>query len=144
MLYHYGTVGHSVPAAYATRDDALAVIHALPFAPTLLVDTGGGFHAWYALNADAPQDKWREAIGRLAFALNADPNALDEPRILRVAGTCNFKVDPPRPVTLVATSANAYSLSEFLALPARPAAPESRSGPPAASRPFDRANDIPI
>ena len=130
----YGTVGHAKPAPYATRDEALAAIDAVGIPPTLLVDTGGGFHPWYALQEEPSPEEWREAISGLALALRADENALDPPRILRVAGTLNFKVDPPvRPVGLLRATDAVYPIGTFLGASARAADPPTGHSPDAGS-----------
>ena len=149
----YGTVGHAKPAPYASREEALAAIDAVGIAPTLLNDTGGGFHPWYALDAEASASEWCDAITALAFALSADPNALDPPRILRVAGTLNFKVEPSRQVRLLRATDAAHSIARFLALrressPSLDVRAGAPKGPPPVARgtdrPFGRGNAIPI
>jgi hypothetical protein len=140
----YGTVGHKTAPVHATREAALLAVE--PFPPTMLVDTGGGFHAWWLLFDNAPPDEWAGAMRRLAAATGADANTLDPPRILRVPGTQNFKTTPARPVSIAATGdgiaggRRVYSLTTFLALPLPlPLLPPRRQ-----SSPFDSANDVPI
>lgn len=149
----YGTTGHAKPAPYATRSDALAAIRRaaeqLGASPTFLVHTGGGFQVWYALKDPLPEPAWRDAIARLTHAVGGDPNATDPARILRVPGTKNFKVAPPRPVTLEAASGCFVEGERFARLPAPP--PEPPAFKPrivgsrfATDRPFDLANEVPI
>jgi replicative DNA helicase len=148
----YGTVGHAKPAAFATRQEALATIRRvselLGADPTFLIDTGGGFHVWLALKEEPPLDVWRDITRRLAHALGADMNALDLPRILRVPGTKNFKTDSPRLVKLVDYRPSFIPIERLLQLPSAPA--EERSSTQKTRRaegldtPFGRANDIPI
>lgn len=155
----YGTIGHAKPAAHATHDDALAALAVLP-EPTLLVDTGGGLHAWWALAAEPSPEDWRAAMARIVAALHADANTCDPPRILRVPGTVNHKAGLERPVRLVSSGAVVASVAPFLALPAPAPAPArvapaaTSEGPqggtasggamPGSGRPFDSANDIPV
>jgi hypothetical protein len=148
----YGTVGHKTPALYADRDAALEGIRSCGIQPTAIVDTGGGFHAWWCLTSVPSDASWRDAIKRLAQAIKADMNALDLPRILRVPGTFNFKNEPPREVRLVEMSGRLVPVDDFLRLPAyvKPEAPppcrgaRPSSGSVAWERPFDRANDEPV
>lgn len=146
----YGATGHARPARYASREEALGAIGALSAAPTALVDTGGGFHAWWALAAEPTLEEWREAIARVAAAVGGDPGVRDLPRILRVPGTANFKTGEPRAVTLVELRDVGHDIASLLALPeAEPT--EKRQAPATAravavtgDRPFDRANRVPI
>ena len=69
-------------------------------APSIVVDSGNGYHAYWLLNQTID---WRtaEAIMRaLAEELGAD-HVYDAPRILRIPGTHNHKNDPPTPVRLM-------------------------------------------
>lgn len=149
----YGTAGHAKPASHATRDAALAAIRAVGAAvgrPTMLVHTGGGFQPWWALSETADPAAWRDAIARLAHAVGGDINATDPPRILRVPGTRNFKVEPARPVVLTEIVPAGRPIERFLALPAAPADPapprpaRPLRDPADADRPFDLANDVPV
>lgn len=153
----YGTVGHAVPALYATREDALATISTLGIAPSMLVDTGGGFHVWYALATPATRAEWDRAMGALNYALGGDENAMDPPRILRVPGTLNMK-GTPRPTHLLIADGPAHDLATFHALPSPPEEqspnlPAYEAPPPGTAkpthtrggdRPFDMANDVRI
>ncbi len=69
-------------------------------APSIIVDSGHGYHGYWLLNQAV---EWRhaEAIMRaMAEWLGAD-HVYDAPRILRVPGTHNHKSDPPTPVRLM-------------------------------------------
>lgn len=152
----YGTVGHASPAPYQTAHEAFDAICALPIAPTMVVDTGGGYHVWYALEREPSPTEWRDAISRLTHALHGDANAVDTPRILRVPGTANHKTDPPRPARFVSIDPDvAHPIAVFLALAEPPDSsptsppeyhPEPGTAPHPANpdRPFDRANEEPV
>ena len=149
----YGTIGHAKPAFYATKQDALdglkRVSDELGAKPTFIVDSGGGLHAWWALQEPASDTEWREAIDRLNHAVNGDVCATDLARILRVPGTKNYKVDPPRAVRLLEVSECWTEIDRFLALPPLPeesAAPVllKRERVAGVEGPFDRANDVPV
>lgn len=71
-----------------------------------LVDSGGGVHAHWPLNEDAPIDDWKlvaEDFKRLArhkgFDIDMTVTA-DAARVLRAPGTTNWKYDGGRPVVL--------------------------------------------
>lgn len=137
--------GHAMPSAYATREDALAAINGFHLPPTFLVDTGGGFHGWWALETPAAAEVWRDAIARLVHVLRGDAAATDLPRILRLPGTLNFKGKSPRPVTIVGASEKVYGIDVFLAL-AAPQPPKPKPSKPGqqGDTPFNRANEVPV
>lgn len=146
----YGTEGHAKPAIHATREDALQALNTLQI-PTILVDTGGGLHAWWALRGNERTDaEWKSALRRVAHAVGGDVNVTDTARILRVPGTFNLKLqDRPRPARLLQCNADLYRIEDFDGLADSPAAEPIPFLPrPGASisgdRPFDRANDVPI
>jgi hypothetical protein len=94
-------------SATPAKDAMLVVIRRLDPPPSLIVDSGGGFHVYWFLDApfflDTPrartfaqqlQARWVESVG-------GDPGAKDLARVLRVPGSTNYKYDPPRPVVFV-------------------------------------------
>lgn len=67
--------------------------------PSLVISSGSGQHAWWAL-PEPLAPAWAErANRRLAHALGGDMKATDAARILRPPGTLNHKTDPPARVT---------------------------------------------
>ena len=101
-----------------TREGRLAQIDELPCRPSMIVWTGGGFHAYWPLEepAGSPRDMDRAelAMRRLAAGLDSDP-VYDRSRILRVPGTYNHKYGEPRPVTLeVFEPGRRYALARLL------------------------------
>ena len=100
-----------VPAVWAdldakdghTRQSRLEQLLALPHHPSILVWTGGGWHAYWLLKtpAEGPEDLDRAELlmRRLAAGLGSDP-VHDLSRIMRVPGTFNHKYGEPRPVVL--------------------------------------------
>ena len=85
----------------------LARIEAIQPAPSVIVASGGGFHAYWllaepvALSDDAARRDWAEIQRWWVRHVGADPAACDLARLLRVPGTLNGKYDPPRPVQFV-------------------------------------------
>ncbi len=85
----------------------LAHIDGLAVIPSVIVDSGGGYHCYWLF-----RDPWpmlgqadREGARRLQAAwvryVGGDPGAKDLARVLRVPGTLNAKYDPPRPVAIL-------------------------------------------
>lgn len=86
-----------------TRESRLDQLDGLPCRPSVVVWTGGGWHAYWSLEdpARSPGEMERAelAMRRLAAGLGSD-SVHDRSRILRVPGTLNHKYGEPRPVTL--------------------------------------------
>jgi len=82
--------------------------------PTL-VNSGGGIHAYWALEEPLSREQWTPLAEKLKkmcdeHDLFADPVVTaDSVRILRVPGTLNFKNDVARPVDLIGSSSGSYS-----------------------------------
>ena len=95
----------------------LSSLALLGLGPSVLVDSGNGFHAYWPLREPVPADErrdWQRVMRALADSLDADPSVTDLPRILRVPGTINWKrVDEPRPVELVSIDARRFTLLDF-------------------------------
>lgn len=97
---------------YETLDEAKAALKkfrieaGLP-KPTHVVESGGGLHAYWVLDAFVDRATWQAYATKLkAIAKHlgflADPTrTADIASVLRIPGTLNHKYDPPLPVTLV-------------------------------------------
>jgi hypothetical protein len=95
-----------------------------PARPSLVVESGGGYHVYWRLKEPATRkDIPRiEALNRqIAAYLNGDPQATDASRILRLPGTLNFKYKPPRQVRAVWQTGMDWNLEDLAdALPSPP------------------------
>ncbi len=70
-------------------------------APTVLLSSGGGVHAWWRLSEPATDMKaWRATQKTLASRLGSDKSINDPPRIMRLPGFTNHKY-PEKPVATV-------------------------------------------
>lgn len=75
--------------------------------PSLIVDSGGGWHVYWCLSEAIPPEKWvplAQGLKRLCkeHDFPADHACTsDLARILRPVGTYNYKYDPPRPVQVI-------------------------------------------
>ena len=109
-------------------DERDAILWAEGFkpAPSLVIESGGGRHLWWALSE--PLDaRWIAAANRrLAYELRGDMKATDAARILRVPGTLSHKYDPPRPVRLVDGSLAYYTARQVVGHLPDPPKPEPR------------------
>lgn len=111
--------------------ESVQALDEFPLTPTMTVRSGSGepehenTHAYWALTEPLSTEELEDTNRRLADALGADRKCADAARILRPAGTNNFKHDPPHPVKLAEHTDNHYDPQEiFDALPPRSTTPE--------------------
>lgn len=108
------------------HDGALARLLQVDTAPSAIVDSGGGFHAYWLLAdplavtpdtspaLEASQKAWVHYAG-------GDLTVHDLARVLRVPGSLNFKYTPSRLVSFVHLNmATVYTLAELLEVIPRP------------------------
>ncbi|NLT46217.1 MAG: hypothetical protein GXX80_12005, partial [Thermotogaceae bacterium] len=114
-----GQDGHKKASYYKTKEEALAAIDSFIVRPSMIIDSGHGFHClWlfrraHSIGEEISLERY-EAINRgIQRALKADDTA-DVSRLLRLPGSLNVK-DPenPIPVTIVAHSGLRYELEDF-------------------------------
>ena len=105
------------------RDAARGVVAALSPAPSVVIASGGGYHAYWLLATPwlLTSDPQRDAARRLQAAwvlwAGSDPASKDLCRVLRMPGTVNQKYDPPRPVAWETCDLDRqYDLAELAAL----------------------------
>jgi hypothetical protein len=72
----------------------------------IMVNSGRGVHAYWALTEEVTRDKWEPVANRLRelcaiHDLHADPSVFEIARVLRTPGTYNFKGEEPLPVELI-------------------------------------------
>lgn len=103
------------------KDEALARLRDFPLSPTIIINSGYGFHVYWRFREpeqiSEPGDvaKIESYLKALANALNADPKSAELARVLRIPGTLNHR-DPinPLPVQIVQINSElAYNLSDF-------------------------------
>lgn len=87
-------VFYTDPARFKQR--AWAVIEALYFPPSVIVDSGGGYHCYWLLRDSVPVDDANRADLQAVQhgwvqMVQADPGAADLRRMLRVPGSYNMK-----------------------------------------------------
>lgn len=81
-----------------SKPRALKAVRNVGLQPTVLVDSGNGYHAYYKLEPPVPDsDEFREARRELCHATKSD-SVFDAARILRIPGTLNHKSTPPKAV----------------------------------------------
>ena len=121
--------GESVPPAtrilWADFDDkafvwgnGLRAMNSLPVPPDIIVDTGGGVHAYWTLSAHIPVDTAETIMRGIAKRHKAD-HCWDRSRIMRLPGTVNWKysqegAEPVRARILKADYVTTHSPSAFV------------------------------
>ena len=135
--------------SYATKQEALDALgdSFLP-APSLVVDSGNGLHAYWMLNNPVLIADWLPVANQLKRACVTHKLAADHvvttdaARILRVPGTTNWKdKENPKPVVVLSKSADRYSLDTFKST--LPNVGPSRAAPSKVSKEWDIDGDYP-
>ena len=81
--------------------------------PTMLVNSGNGFHAYWRLAQDAKPEQVRPYSKGLHAAMSSD-STYDSARVMRVPGTLNPKTDPPTQSRIIAYDPErVYELTAF-------------------------------
>lgn len=103
--------------------------------PSIVIRSGsGGVHVYWPLRQAIPAGWVKPACRRLARHLGADMVAAEPARVLRPAGTLNYKHTPPTAVECVRLELDVFDLRDVvggLPDPEPPPAPRRRSTPPA-------------
>lgn len=81
--------------------DAGRKLGAVGMTPTMVVSTGRGVHAYFALNEAVDRERIEQGNRRLAHLLGGDLGPVTADKCMRPPGTLNHKYDPPLPVSLV-------------------------------------------
>lgn len=113
--------------------DSMASLEALERfdqAPSMVVRSGSGRHAYWALWPPL-EPAWAEkANRRLARALGADSRATDAARILRPPGTFNYKTGEPRRVEVECMTGAVYTAAQVVDRLPDGSRPGRRESPP--------------
>ena len=99
---------------YANKDDGIAAIQAFckkhAFPRPIIVDSGNGWHVYWALAEAIHKDEWQPVADKLKSlclldGLRIDPACTaDSARILRIPNTLNYRFDPPSEVKIMLES----------------------------------------
>ena len=122
------------------KSKALDHIDALDPAPSIVVDSGGGYHCYwlfyepFTIRSSEDRERARQLQHAWVDYVGGDGGAKDLARVLRVPGTLNRKYAPPRPVEFhKADFELLYSIDELAAYckskaqpTRRPVIPETR------------------
>jgi hypothetical protein len=90
-----------------SKEAAWAHIEGLPALPSVIIDSGGGYHCYwlldepYLLTTDQERQHAKDVQARWVAFVQSDDDSKDLARVLRIPGTLNYKYDPARPITFV-------------------------------------------
>lgn len=103
-----------------SKAQALTALSRAQMEPSILVDSGHGWHAYWLLDEPVPFADATGVMQGLAKAIGGD-RVWDAARILRLPGTRNWKSDPPVPVRLLRFAPKRrYRFSNFIDFIAKP------------------------
>jgi hypothetical protein len=139
---------HKQDALPLNEHETIDFFHTLPWAPSLIVDSGGGMHGYWLFEKPfliEPEQK-REAIEELSkrFRTYVVEQAKNQHGwhfdtlsqldiILRLPGSLNHKTGTPVPVTLIHQSGERYTVEDFERdlppLPLQEKRPQRKSNP---------------
>jgi hypothetical protein len=109
---------------YETKDQALLalakLIEVAELPDPVVVDSGGGVHAYWIMDTDIPKDEWKPVAEKFKALcqehISIDPVVTaDAARIMRAPETFNHKTNPPLPTSVVSKEINVYGWVEFKA-----------------------------
>ncbi len=86
---------------YDTVEQIIDALDAARLKPDLLVASGGGVHVYLCFDTPTAQLDRVERANRTLVKHVGHDHAIDASRILRLAGTTNFKYTPPRPARIL-------------------------------------------
>lgn len=120
---------HPSKIHFDSKEHASRFLSALPLAPTAVVDSGGGLHAWWLFKEpwvfEAPEERrhaerveygWTNYLRHRALesgVRDGVDHVKDLARVLRYPGTRNLKYKSPRDVKLLRSDGPRYNPSEF-------------------------------
>lgn len=122
---------------------SIAALDAFQPAPSMVVNSGHGRHAYWSLWPPVGPDELERANRRLAHALGADMRATDAARILRPPGTFNHKSATPVPVTLEQLRVEIFTADEVAGHLPDPTVARAPSPAPRIQASHDPLDEIP-
>jgi hypothetical protein len=108
---------------YPSKEEALADVqrfrHEIGWPEPVLVDSGGGIHAYWIFDEEIPADEWNgyaKKFKQLCLDLKMiidEGVPADSARLMRIPGTFNYRYDPPRPSVML-SEVFTYDISTLL------------------------------
>lgn len=116
----YGRDGHKKESFWPTYDEAYEAILSFHPAPSIVVHSGGGFHAYWPLEepikvTDIGVDVLEAINKEISAKIGGDKGTQDLSRLLRVPGSSNNKIPGnPRRVTLEENTHKKFTFEDFI------------------------------
>lgn len=126
-----------------SKSQALMSLVRYVLPPSVVVDSGHGYHAYWKLDEAVPFERARLAMIGIARELHGD-HVYDRARILRIPGTTNYKADPVPVRTVVFNTTHVMAMRDFhqqVAHGVRDQMPQVAPRP--ATTPRYRSHDLP-
>ena len=86
--------------AQAAKEAALAALRRPDLSPHIIVDSGGGYHAYWRLSKETSLPVASDIMKGIARQVGGD-HVSDPPRVLRLPGSLNWKRGTPRPARIL-------------------------------------------
>jgi hypothetical protein len=97
--------------------------------PTMVIDSGNGYHVYWKLQSAATPDEIRTYAKGVHEVLGGDVTH-DPTRVMRLPGTWNFKnLDVPKPCSFVRSTKDSYPLNVFPMAATSPVSQDTSSTP---------------
>ena len=110
-----------------SKEEGLDFLKGLPWRCSLIIDTGGGLHAYWlfeafmAFETDAQRDEFANLLRRFHHTIHSSmvehewhlDNTADLARLLRPAGTLNHKSEPPKQVKIIYQADDRYDPTDL-------------------------------
>lgn len=117
--------GHKGTGLAPSHDAVVEVLDGMRCPPTLIINSGGGIHAWWLLDKpvvlkdDDQREKARLFVAGIQDAVRKAGGwtvdaTQDLARVLRLPGTLNHKLDDPRPVEMIGGCGVRYTGRELV------------------------------
>lgn len=107
---------------FGGKEQALAHVRDLPVTPSVIVDSGGGYHCYWLFNVTvdtgtpAVRDFMEMKQAEWVLWMGGDKGAKDLARVLRIPGTLNGKYEPARKVEVIEANWEEYDPSLLIDL----------------------------
>jgi hypothetical protein len=105
-----------------TKESQLALIRSLPLTPSIIVESGRGYHVYWLFTAPE-RDKvlWRRIQKKIIAVCGSDPKICNPDRLMRLPFSWHTKTDDKKLVKIVEYSQRRYSMNDVeIAFPPEP------------------------
>jgi len=105
-----------------SKDDQMALIRSLPLKPSIIVESGRGYHAYWMFEPpETNKELWRRVQKTIAKVCKSDPKICNPDRLMRLPFSWHTKTDDKQVVRIVEYTVIRYTLAEVeVAFPPEP------------------------